>query len=159
MNHHIRYLVLLSSPYQLILTFLTCTNFVFKLRYHPDSCYKTPWAIFSSAATVLTETEFSMYLSRLGVPQGLGSKESAWNAGDMVSIPGSRRCPGGGNGSPPHYSCLGSPRGRGTWRTTAHGVAQNRTWLSDWTSTTTEGLLCMLSTELKAQLRRFLSHI
>lgn len=77
MNHHIRYLVLSSSLNQLILTFLTCTNFVVKLRYHPGSCYKTLWAIFSTAATVLTEIEFSMYLSRLGVPQQLGSKESA----------------------------------------------------------------------------------
>ena len=35
------------------------------------------------------------------------------NAGDMGSIPGSRRCPGGGPGNPLQYFCLGNPRNRG----------------------------------------------
>ena len=45
--------------------------------------------------------------------------ESAYNAGDPVSIPGSGRYPGDGNGNPLQYSCLenpvdgrASPRGR-----------------------------------------------
>ena len=43
-------------------------------------------------------------------------KESACNAGDRGSIPGSGRSPGGGNGNPFQYSCLEnstgySPRG------------------------------------------------
>ena len=33
-------------------------------------------------------------------------KESACNAGDPGSIPGSGRCPGVGNGNPIQYSCL-----------------------------------------------------
>ena len=39
-----------------------------------------------------------------------GSKESAYNAGDLGSIPGSGRFPGEGNGNPLQYSCLEIPR-------------------------------------------------
>ena len=35
------------------------------------------------------------------------------NAGDMGSIAGSGRSPGGGNGNLLQYSCLGNPRDRG----------------------------------------------
>ena len=38
---------------------------------------------------------------------------SAGYAGDMGLIPGSRRSPKGGNGSPLQYSCLESPMDRG----------------------------------------------
>ena len=31
------------------------------------------------------------------------------NVGDAGSIPGSERSPGGGNGTPLQYSCLGNP--------------------------------------------------
>ena len=34
------------------------------------------------------------------------------NAGDMDSIPGSGRFPGGGNGNPLQYSCLENPHGQ-----------------------------------------------
>ena len=37
------------------------------------------------------------------------------NAGDMGSIPGSGRFPGGGNGNLLQYSCLENPIDRGTW--------------------------------------------
>jgi len=46
------------------------------------------------------------------------------NAGDVDSIPGSCRSPGGGNGNPLQYSCLGNPMERGAWRVTVHGVAK-----------------------------------
>ena len=46
------------------------------------------------------------------------------NAGDMSSIPGSGRSPGGGNGNPLKYSCLGNPMDRGAWWATVHGVAK-----------------------------------
>ena len=38
--------------------------------------------------------------------------------GDLGSIPGSGRCPGGGNGNPLQYSCLGNPMDRGAWQAT-----------------------------------------
>ena len=53
-------------------------------------------------------------LSR-GFPGGSEVKESASNAGDSGSIPGSGRSPGEGNGSPLQYSCLGNPMDRGAW--------------------------------------------
>ena len=37
------------------------------------------------------------------------SKESACNAGDLGSVPGSGRSPGGGHGNPLQYSCLENP--------------------------------------------------
>ena len=42
----------------------------------------------------------------LGFPSG---KESAPNAEDSSSVPGSGRCPGEGNGNPLQYSGLGNP--------------------------------------------------
>ena len=47
---------------------------------------------------------------------GSDGKESACNAGDMGSIPGSGRSPGEGNGNPLQDSCLGNPMGRGGWQ-------------------------------------------
>ena len=38
---------------------------------------------------------------------------------DVVSIPGTSRSPGGGNGNPLQHSCLGNPMERGDWRATA----------------------------------------
>ena len=46
----------------------------------------------------------------LRLPRWLGGKESACNAGDAGSIPGSGRSPGGENGNPLQYSCLTNPR-------------------------------------------------
>ena len=46
---------------------------------------------------------------------------------DMGSIPGSQRSPGGGNGNPLQYSCLGNPKDRGAWRATIHGITKSGT--------------------------------
>ena len=46
---------------------------------------------------------------------------------DMVSISGSGRCPGGGNGNPLQYSCLENPVDRGAWLAPVHGVANSQT--------------------------------
>ena len=48
-----------------------------------------------------------------GVPQRLSSKESACNAGNAGSIPGSGRSPGGGHGNPLQHSCLENSMDRG----------------------------------------------
>ena len=45
----------------------------------------------------------------MGFSGGLDSKESARNAGDLGSIPGLERSPGGKYGNPPQYSCLENP--------------------------------------------------
>ena len=62
-----------------------------------------------------------------GFPCGSDSKESVCNVGDLVSIPGSGRFPGGGCGNPLQCSCLENPMDRRTWWATVHGVA--KTWL------------------------------
>ena len=41
---------------------------------------------------------------------------SVRDAGDSGSVPGLGRSPGGGNGNPFQYSCLGTPVDRGAWR-------------------------------------------
>ena len=43
------------------------------------------------------------FLSSWGFPGASDSKESACNAGDMGSIPGSGRSPVGGHGDPLHF--------------------------------------------------------
>ena len=48
----------------------------------------------------------------LGFPGGSDGKESAYNVGDLGSIPGLGRSPGGGHGNPLHYSCLENPHGQ-----------------------------------------------
>ena len=53
-------------------------------------------------------------------------KESACNAEDPGSIPGSGRSPGEGSGKPLQHSCLGNPMDRGAWWATVYGVA--RSW-------------------------------
>ena len=44
--------------------------------------------------------------SAMGFPHDSAGKESACNAGDTGSIPGSERSPGGGHENPLQYSCL-----------------------------------------------------
>ena len=51
-------------------------------------------------------------------------KESACNAGDLGSIPGSGRSSGKGNGNPLQYSCLENPMDRGAQEATVHWVAR-----------------------------------
>ena len=65
------------------------------------------------------------------VPGGSEVKAFASNAGDPGLIPGSGGSPGEGNGNPLQYSCLEDSTDRGAWRATIHGVAKNRTQLSD----------------------------
>ena len=52
----------------------------------------------------------------LGFPGGSDSQESACNAEDLGSIPGSGRYPGEGNGNSPQYSCLKNSLDRGAWQ-------------------------------------------
>ena len=51
-----------------------------------------------------------------GFLAGSDSKESACNVGDLCSVPGLGRSPGGGHGNPLQYSCLENPMDKGAWR-------------------------------------------
>ena len=62
----------------------------------------------------------------MNVPHSSVCKESACNAGDLGSIPGSGRSPAEGNGSPLQYACLENPMDRRAWQATIHGVTRVR---------------------------------
>ena len=47
---------------------------------------------------------------------------STGDIGDVDSIPGLGRSPGGGNDNPPQYSCLENSMERGAWRATVMGL-------------------------------------
>ena len=66
----------------------------------------------------------------MGLPGWLSGKESACQAGNAGSIPGSERSLGEGNGNPLQYSCLGNPMDRGPRWATVHGVTKesDTTW-------------------------------
>ena len=63
-------------------------------------------------------------------PGGLVVKNLPANAGatgDLGSVPGSGRSPGGGNGNPLQYSCLENSMDRGARWATVHGITQSWT--------------------------------
>ena len=68
-------------------------------------------------------------MSSLDFPGGSDGKASAYNAGDLGSIPGLGRSPGEGNVNPVQYSCLENPIN------TVHRVAELDTtkWLHSLT--------------------------
>ena len=55
----------------------------------------------------------------MGFPGGSDGKASAYNAGDLGSIPGQGRSAGEGNGNPVQYSCLENCMDGGTWQATS----------------------------------------
>ena len=64
-----------------------------------------------------------------GFPFGSANKESDCNVGDLGSIPGLGRFPGGESGNPLQYSCLENPHEQ---RSLAiHWIAESRTQLSN----------------------------
>ena len=75
----------------------------------------------------------------LGFPGGSDNKESACsdsiesacNAGDLGSIPGLGRSPGGGQCKPPQYSGLENPMDRVVWQATVRRVTKSWSRLSD----------------------------
>ena len=52
---------------------------------------------------------------------------NAGATGDVGSIPGLVRSPGGGNGNPLQFSCLENPMDRRAWRSTVHGITKSQT--------------------------------
>ena len=63
----------------------------------------------------------------MGFPGSSDGKASAYNAGDLGSIPGSGRSPGEGNGNPLQCSCL-----ENSMDCIVHGVTKSRTRVSDF---------------------------
>ena len=77
----------------------------------------------------ILEKLFNIFKS-VGFTGGSDSKESACNAGDLGSIPGSGRSPGEGNGNLLQYSCLENPMDREIWWAIAHGFSESDT--NEW---------------------------
>ena len=76
-----------------------------------SKCLLISW--LQSPSTVIFESKkiksaivsiVSHYCGKKGFPEGSDGKESACNAGDLGSIPGSGRSPGEGTGYPLQYS-------------------------------------------------------
>ena len=63
----------------------------------------------------------------LGFPGGSVVKNLPANAGDVGSIPGSRRSPGGGNSNPLQYPGLENPMDRGAWWPIVQRTAESNT--------------------------------
>ena len=63
----------------------------------------------------------------MGFPGGSEGKASAYNAGDVGSIPGLGRSPGEGKGYPLQYSGLDD-----SMDCVVHGVTKSKTQLSDF---------------------------
>ena len=87
-------------------------------------------------AKVATETALVLEFPRLevaniGFPSGSDGKESAFNEGDLGSIPGLGISLGEGNGNPLQYSCLENSMDREAWQATVYGIAKSWTQLSD----------------------------
>ena len=94
------------------------------------------------------------------IPGGSDGKASAYNAGDLGSIPGLGRFLGEGNCDPLQHSCLEkSHRRRSLVQATVHGVVKSRARLSDFTFTLRMeenifDILCfIISREVKMQLK------
>ena len=71
-----------------------------------------------------------MYLQMFNRIGGSVVKNLLTNVGDARdtgSIPGPGRSPGGGNGNPFQYSCLGNTMDRGAWWATVYGFAKSQT--------------------------------
>ena len=76
-----------------------------------------------------------MYSLYIGFPQWLSGKESVCNAGasgDMGSIPGWGRYPGGEHSNPLQYSCLENPMDRGAWWAIVQRATQSWTQLKQF---------------------------
>ena len=68
-------------------------------------------------------------------PRWCCGKESAHQAGDAGSIPGSGRSLGERKGNPLQYLCLENLIDGGAWHATVLGAAKSQTWFSDWAHT------------------------
>ena len=88
---------------------------------------------FNGFVLLVVLQNFYSVVFDIGLLQWLSSKESACSvgdAGDMGSILGSGKTPGGGNGNPLQYPWLGNPMDRGAWWATVHRVTKSWTWLT-----------------------------
>ena len=97
----------------LLFDFFTCSFSFFMLHF--------PLTVF---------LVINFWLEWVDFPGGSDGEASAYNAGGPVSVSGSGRSPGEGNGTPLQYSRLENPVDGGAWWAADHGVAESQTGLS-----------------------------
>ena len=88
-------------------------SYIEVLQLHPPSVTPFPGYFWRSRFVLAHCVLFCLDLTWPGFPGGSDSKrkkKSICNAGDLGSIPGLGRSPGGGHGNPLQYSCLENPR-------------------------------------------------
>ena len=86
----------------------------------------------------------------LGFAVGSDSKESTCNAGDLGSIPGLGRSPGGGHGNQLQYSCLENPYGQRSLEGNSPWVAESDTTSDFHFTSAIKSLLLWLSGQKSA---------
>ena len=73
--------------------------------------------------------EGTLVPSKDSLPGGSEAKGSAFKTGDLGSIPGWGRSPGGEHGNPLQCSCLENPMDKGAWWAMVHRVMKSQTGL------------------------------
>ena len=112
--------------------------------------FPLPHCLICVSPEVTPHWTFFLQLSiRVRLPRSLRGKESACNARDMGSIPGSGRSSGGGLGNLLHYPCLENPMDRWAWMATVHGVTKSQILLSTQTAASAPSELNLRGTHFK----------
>ena len=79
----------------------------------------------SAMFEVFTAWKLAHTRNHVGFPGGLDGRESTCNAGDLGSIPGLGRSPGGGHGNDSSILTWRIPMNREAWAT-VHGVKKSQ---------------------------------
>ena len=122
---HYLYLTSSASRIHMCGFLSTITGFLFwrKMYFRVLIYKKRSWVGKSVNGLILI---YLIYI--VGSSGGSEVKGLSANTRDLGLIPGSRKCPGEGNGNPLQYSCLVNPMVRGAWLATIHVVAKSQTW-------------------------------
>ena len=91
--------------------------------WHPSDCSHSLWWAPSPPHREWLQFDDCQITDKEVHSSSLG-KESACNAGDWGSIPGSGISPGEGNGNPLYYSCLEKSHGQKSLTGYTHGIAR-----------------------------------
>ena len=122
--------VAICKPHAGVMERFHLSPWVCCLFYSGYACVCTSLWCPGSSICFHSNTFKKHWLIQRGFPGDSGGKESACDARDPGSIPGSGKSPGEGNGNPLQYSCLENSMDRGAGRATVHGVAKSWTQLS-----------------------------
>ena len=85
--------------------------------------------VLGSGAQKVIQLYIGRQIDRWASPGGAVVKSLPATGMDLT--PESGRSPGGGNGNPLQYSCLGNPMERGAWWAIEHVVTKRQTEASD----------------------------